>query len=123
MKRYIFAFFVGAVILFSSCADHDVKENSCMVSDPVSELPWLATQVEEMAQSNFSEYAYVVQARHKAETIFIFANCCPICSSVYQVYNCNGEIIGSIGDKQFTMEMLQSGTVIWKGHNSSCVFR
>lgn len=115
------SFFLSLIgVLVFSCADHNM---TCLVGDPVTELPWLAAEVKEMGESNFAEFLYVSQATYESETVFIFANCCPNCSSIYSVYNCKGESIGSIGQKEFPIDLLQKGRVIWKAENSSCVFR
>lgn len=121
MKRPSILFLIF-ISVFGSCADHDVNENSCSVANPVTDLAWLAAEVEVMAQSGMAHYLYVIQARNGSQTVFIFANCCPVCSSVFVVYNCAGERIGSLGDGEFDFENMQRTEVIWHAPNSSCAF-
>jgi hypothetical protein len=62
----------------------------------------------------------VYKKKHQSQTVFIFANCCPMCNSIYLVFNCAGERIGYVGDDKFDFKILESGRVIWKAADSSC---
>ncbi|HEY0654917.1 MAG TPA: hypothetical protein VGD65_17385 [Chryseosolibacter sp.] len=119
MKFLSFALAI-ALVVSGSCTDHDINDNACAVSDPATDLPWLAAEIAELEQSSLARYLYVKQSRHKSESVFIFANCCPFCSSVYTVFNCAGERIGSIGEQEFPLELLSNGRTIWKADDSAC---
>ncbi len=112
--------------LLTSCSsDDDLKfKVLCSVDNPTTDLPWLKAEIEAREQNvtEFSRYLYISQAIHKGEAIIIYADCCPVCNSVYVVYNCRGENIGFIGDGNFTLETLSSGKVIWKTDDNSCSF-
>lgn len=98
-------------------------ENTCSVHDPILDLPWLHAKIEEMMQhSSMIKYFYIIELKQQGQTVFIFANCCPFCNSVFLVYDCEGNSIGSLGDDRFDADLASRGKVIWKAENSSCGF-
>ncbi len=112
-------------LIYSCNSDNDIGFKSlCTFGDPTTDLAWLKAEIEEREQNSteFSKYLYISQAVHDGEAIIIFADCCPVCNSVFVVYNCKGENIGFIGDGNFTSETLSSGNVVWKTSDNACNF-
>lgn len=121
MKFKSLLFFACCLLIFSCNEADDDSLSNCFKNNPIEELPWLAEAVEKMRTSDFlSEYQYIVQARFGFETIFIFADCCPFCNSIWQVYDCNGEAIGYIGDGTFDFEVMRTAKLVYKPVNSQC---
>ncbi len=112
--------------LMTSCdsTDHDRFKAFCTVDNPVEDLVWLKTEIEEREQNitEFSKYQYISQSIYKGESVIIDANCDPFSNSVFIVFNCKGENIGFIGDENFPFEVLTNGQVIWKTEGSVCSF-
>lgn len=102
--------------------DDNGLNNTCNVSNPIEELDWLKQKVEELEEtdSDILQYFYITQTEFKTKTIFIFPNCCPFCNTIIQVFNCEGETIGYIGDGNFDSTILENDKIIWKPENFSC---
>jgi len=77
---------------------------------------------QEIDNTEWAQYAYIVQATYKSNTIFIFGNCCPLCNIIVPVKNCLGETIGTMGygEDHVEYDQLQNKTTIWKSKNSLC---
>ena len=103
-----------------SCGDDNVVEEICGVANPVTELQWIQTYIDDYKKEspNFTQYLYLTQSEYENQTVFIFGNCCPSCNSVFTVFDCNGQEIGAIGE--IDINILYSGEVIWKAENSVC---
>ncbi len=110
-------------LFFLSCTKDDVQK-ACYNEDPVEELEWLSSQISELEAGSLSEYQYIKQAEYKGELVFVFGNCCPFCGSVFSVYNCSGEKIGHLGNREEDIDFskLENVTLIWKPNNSQCNF-
>lgn len=122
MKLHYFALII-ALLSFVSCSEHNISVNTCSVRDPIVDLPWMQKKIEEMKQEpSMIQYYYVIQATHDAQTVFIFANCCPHCDSVFFVYDCQGDVVGTLADDKFDYDLARKGRVIWKPDNSLCAF-
>ncbi len=117
MKPFILLTIVS-LGLSVSCREETDPRKPCSVDSPVEELPWLKDQIDEWEATTWRQYAYVLQARYGYETVFIFGNCCPYCSTVVPIYNCLGEQIGTWGT--IPDEMLEDQKLIWKSEDSSC---
>ena len=113
MNKYSFLILLSFLFCFS-CDVFDGPANSCSVSDPINDLPWLNT----MKEGYISEYNYIGQATYEGETVFYFASCCPLCNWALKSYNCSGEKI----EESHTLEDLKNKKVIWKAEDSKCTF-
>jgi len=115
---------IVCLIFFSCSSNDDQLKNICSVNDPIVDLVWLKTKIEQREENitEFSKYQYISQSIHKGESVIIDANCDPLANSVFVVFNCKGENIGFIGDENFPFEVLTNGQVIWKTDDSVCSF-
>jgi hypothetical protein len=112
-RLLIFALFVAVV----SCKDNDAP-NVCHVDDPVNDLEWLKTKIDELENSEFSrKYFYVEQAEYNGQTIFYINNCCPMCMTMLVYYDCSGNAIESVDNSQ-----VKNGKRIWMSEDLECVF-
>lgn len=127
MKIYLKILTAG-LLLFSCSSDNDFQideiKTLCSVEDPSTDLIWLTEEVNrrESNITEFSKYEYISQTINNGEIIIIYANCCPTCNSVALVFNCKGENIGSVGDENIPLEVLNNDQIIWKPNNSECNF-
>lgn len=124
MKK--FALIICSIFLFLACINSEEfnGKSACGVDNPVKDLAWLKNEIEQR-ENNESvdwQYHFILQAVFEKQDIFIDANCCPNCNSIYVVYNCSGESIGFIGDEKFSFDLLSKGTVIWKRKDNECDF-
>jgi hypothetical protein len=108
----IFPILIFAFLL--SCQESE-KPNGCNVANPVEDLPWLKEGVKLTMELNLAEYFYLVEGTYKGATVFTFLNCCPFCSSVPQILDCEGNVItnASITD-------VMNQKVIWQPAESVC---
>lgn len=77
----------------------------------------------EAEQSNNTvtrDFTYLAEANHNGNTVFILANCCPYCLSLFPVYDCSGQEIGHIGDDTFNPNLLNSAKIVWRSENNQC---
>ncbi|CAH8285412.1 hypothetical protein EV196_1019 [Mariniflexile fucanivorans] len=109
-------------IIFSCCKKDNDVTNTCNVSNPVEDLTWLKEQIQELENTSSyeSKETYILQTKHDGNSLFILGNCCAACNSVSTVYNCEGEMIGYIGDDTFNFNLIENSTIIWKAENSIC---
>lgn len=127
MKKLLTLIVLGMLLL--SCQDQE-EENlplaqTCNVSSPENDLPWLVEKIDELETGSLSQYFYVTQTELEGETLFIIGNCCPNCFAIAPVYNCAGEELGAVGSAEgsgFPSELLLEGEVIWKAEDNACVF-
>ncbi|TGV01352.1 hypothetical protein [Flavivirga rizhaonensis] len=119
-KSLLFAILL--LLTFFSCKSDDDFNNTCNVSNPIENLEWLREAIEELKQSSLAQTGevYVSQTYYKYSTIFIFGNCCAVCNSVISVHNCEGKILGYIGDDTFKRSLLDKSVIIWKPENFIC---
>lgn len=116
-------FLLVLIFIFGiSCENNDELTNTCIVSKPLEDLSWLQEKVMELedSDSELKIYFYVSQAIYNEETVFIFPNCCPVCNTLVPVYNCEGELLGYIGDDNFDSSLLENDITIWKPQNFAC---
>lgn len=123
MKKSTLLILISIFILSFSCKnddDDDDLSNSCSVSNPIEELGWLKERIEQLSDSNTDGYFYVSQNTLNGETVFIFPDCCPVCDTVTLVYDCQGNNIGSVGDENISISILDDDIIIWKPNNFAC---
>ena len=121
--RGLFTLLVLTIVAFSCQKDNDDNlTTTCNVSNPIEDLAWLKEQIQELEKTSLYESGeiYILQTEHDGNTIFILGNCCTACNSVSTVYNCEGEMIGYIGDDTFNFNLIENSTIIWKAENSIC---
>jgi hypothetical protein len=103
-----------------SCDDED-KEIiiGCGVENPAENLPWLKERIDSFDQSApYYQYLYVLQGKYLGETVFVFNNCCPFCTSIPPVYNCEGELLwyaSEYPDREIT-----DFEIVWKPLGFQC---
>ncbi|WP_373520139.1 hypothetical protein [Aquiflexum sp.] len=94
---------------------------ACGVQNPVKELTWLAEITSSSEPSGLGSYFYITQAEYTGETIFIMRNCCPHCNTVITAYNCEGTLLGVVGqESEIDASLILNERTIWKPDNSSC---
>lgn len=118
MKHVTMIFLLG--MIFFSCQKDELPVLVCGVEDPVEDLDWLNEQIRELEGSDFGAFQYFTQAKSGNQDIFILKNCCSNCNSVYPIYDCQGNELGSVGDSRFPMSAISDEKVIWKSSNSLC---
>lgn len=121
MTKYLLLFAIFSIALLA-CEDEPVTANECFTSDPVQELAWLDTQIQNLEGSVSSEFLYVSQNDYNDMVVFIFGNCCPYCNYIIPVYNCAVEFIGNVGNGTDSIDqsVLDDDQIIWKGEGSEC---
>ena len=103
-----------------SLEDEGSRELYCGVSDPVSELEWLRTEVEGFKQGSTYMDAFVVTAIHKGERVFYINICCPACNiAPPEVRKCDGASLGRLGDG-VDPDDLEGDAIIWRTLNGVC---
>ena len=121
--RLLFLFAISLSFALVSCQNSEGPV-SCGVENPVQDLPWLKEKVEELAQSDFSQYFFVEEAKYEGNTVFVFQNCCPFCNSVVSVYSCEGVLLGYLSDQNsIKPSKLSFVRIAWKSANSTCNFQ
>ncbi|GMN10495.1 hypothetical protein MTsPCn9_33790 [Croceitalea sp. MTPC9] len=98
MKRVLFFTSIFLILLSCENDDNDLPLiAACDVNNPIEELSWLKSQIEELKNidSETSRYFYIQIAEYKGETVFVSNNCCPFCNTVIPVYNCEGDLLGT----------------------------
>lgn len=107
------------------CCDDDTVNipivAACGVDNPIEDLPWLRSLADEINQneSDVAPFFFIEMAEYEGETIFISNNCCPICSTIVPVYNCEGEFLSFLNDKIKLTDTRNLG-VIFKRDDFSC---
>lgn len=118
----IHTFLIVLMLLSFSCPDNDDKEIPlCGTNNPIEELAWLKSVINEinLPDSLFAKYFYISQASYKGETIFIIDNCCPTCNTAIIIYDCEGEILGYLGDK-IRIDEIDYSKIIYKPNDFAC---
>jgi hypothetical protein len=121
MKTIILSGIVMLTMLFSCNKDSgNTNVNTCNVSNPAEDLPWLKTRIGNLviADPNTIKYQYVQQADYNGETVFIFGNCDPLALSLFPVYSCTNVLLGNVG--QIPVTSLLNVKTLWKSQNSLC---
>lgn len=120
MKRILFLFLIVLVV---ACSDNEKNSSSyCNVENPVEDLEWLRTEIEESNFINPSTMldAFVYHAIYAGQSVFYISICCPSCNvAAPSVHSCDGEVLGTLG-VDITAASLQNQSVIWRTHNGVC---
>lgn len=124
MKKLLILFVFG----IAACEDHDsdvskrneIIINTCGVSDPTQELPWLKERITEIEQSSndLGKYFYFVQGTYKNQTVFMGLDCCPTCDTVWTVSDCEGNLLFYMHDSE--ANDIKDKHVIWRAQDSPC---
>lgn len=111
------------LIVFGSCEYHSFSFNTCEVRDPVSDLPWLKNRIEEMQrdQSGIGKYFYIAEGSYNGQTVFIFGNCCWMCSTIVPVYNCDGVLLFYLNGTN--SEKIGGYTLLWCPGDLVCTLK
>lgn len=121
MKKTILLF--GFLYLISCSNDDNLPViYACDVTNPIEDLQWLKGLVEELekTESELTQYFYIEQAEYQNESIFISNNCCPICSTIAPIYDCEGNNIGFLGDDNFNSSSISNRIVIYRFSEFGC---
>ena len=93
--------------------------NSCGVSDPAEDLPWLKSVIEEIEFTEIGrQFMYVQEARYLGKSVFIIGNCCPYCNVIIPVYDCDGELVCNLGT--CNVSLFKNRKLIWSGDPFEC---
>lgn len=107
-----------ALLIALSCDDSEPRP-ACAVDNPVEDLPWLADIIEEAEATEYwHNFTYIQQAYYLNQPVFIIGNCCPNCSYIVPVYNCEGVLICYLHD--CLDGFLKHEKLIWKSEQSNC---
>lgn len=118
-KLFIFLFFIT---LSFSCNESD-GPGICGVENPAENLPWLKQKIQEIESNSLSKYSYIQEAEYKGKTVFLFNSCCPFCSFVVTLVDCQGNDLGYLNQEDgIRSEDLKAIQVIWTPEDSECVF-
>lgn len=115
--------FLYSLLFALAIACEDKLSETCYTENPAEDLAWLKADIDAMLQNtNFSHYYYVTRTTYKLEPVFIFGNCCPTCSSIFEVKNCSGELVGVLGsgENDVPIWLLENDILVWKAENSVC---
>ena len=115
MKKYLFLLVCSALLF--SCNDEEGPA-VCGVENPVEDLAWIKSAIQEMSGPGFSEYSYLSQARYQGETVFFFGSCDPLANWALIVRDCQGNPV----EGEISLTDLNGQKVIWKPSNSVCNF-
>jgi len=113
MKKLTFLFFLGLTVI--SCQDDPTL---CGLPDD-STPAWMDALIEQSSDSALASYFYFETAELDGAQVFIANNCCPNCGTIIQVYNCQGEVIGSLGD-DISQSELDNLRLFWAPENFQC---
>jgi hypothetical protein len=109
------------ILLIFSCKKEVITttSNTCNVSNPVEDLPWLKARINSiLVNPDAARYQYVSIADYNSQTIFIFGNCDPLALTVAPAYSCSGTFLGNIGD--LPPVNIKNQKPLWKASNSVC---
>lgn len=89
------------------------SQNFCDGSD----MDWLQELIDDYEQNEYSseEYFYFSKAIYNGQQVIVHGNCCAVCNTVIQVYDCSGELLGYIGtsDINIPIKDITQQEVIW----------
>lgn len=120
MKKLIIIFLFLSIAF--SCQDPEGPE-SCGVENPTENLPWLKETIEGLMNSELGVYFYIVEGRYEGNTVFMVQNCCPFCSSVVSVTNCEGQNLGYLSETNgIDPKKVTFLQTIWKHPQGTCNF-
>lgn len=110
------------MFVFSCSQDNTTPTNvnTCKVTNPAQDLPWLKSRIGGILTSDpaLAKYQYVQQAQYRKNTVFIFGSCDPSSFSTFPVYSCENKMLGNVG--VIPADSLLNRTTIWKSNDSVC---
>ena len=118
-----------SIAMITSCNndnDDEILLETCNFSNPSENLEWLKNKINEFENPDLptyefnQAYTYLTLSQKDGNAIFILADCCPHCLSISPVYSCEGEVIGALGDDNYSFDLLEKSTLVWKSKNSLC---
>jgi len=94
---------------------------ACGVQNPLKELAWLAERIASIESPGLSSRSFITQADYNEETIFIMKICCPNCNTVISAYNCEGTLLGVVGNNsEIDPVLIRNERIIWEPSNFDC---
>lgn len=107
-----------------SCSDNDDKLSvnaACGVDNPVEELAWLKSEIDNrnLRNTESMKYCYIVQGEYEDETVFVYEDCDPAVNKIVPVLNCEGVVLNTNGNS-IGLGSIENKTIIWKGNNFVC---
>lgn len=123
MKKGFLALVTICIFIYS-CSDNDDKLSvtpACGVDNPIEELAWLKSEIDNRNQSNREsmKYCYIVQGEYEGETVFVYEDCDPAVNKIVPVFNCDGVVINTDGNS-IGLDNINNKTIVWKGNNFAC---
>ena len=111
-------------LLFSACAEDDnLVANSCGVTNPVEQLPWLKASIQDLEKNRNDptyKYFYISQGVYENQVVFILGNCCPFCNTITPVRNCEGELLFYKSSEN--LDKILSEQALWLPVGNDCNF-
>lgn len=110
--------FIAILLLSFSCADHNIgPKNTCSVRDPAKNLLWLKAEItwREQHANELSKYFFIQHGKYKGESVFIYNNCCPMCDTIIQIFNCEGEELFIHDDHE-----IKDLEILWSPEDFEC---
>ena len=104
-----------------ACQDSD--DGPCNVSEPISELQWIKEALEDIENDTtlLKTYASIKQGKYGKKKVFLIDNCCPNCLfTPFPVYDCDGIIVGHLGDDIEYKDIVDWQT-LYTPNNYECV--
>ena len=119
--RSLFLIVVAAGAI--GCRDHNIEQPRniyCGVEDPVTELQWLRTDLQQYEHSSAHLDAFLYTAIYHDNRIFYVDICCPACTTLPpEVKNCDGTVLGRLGDG-IDPNDLTGQQILWRTLNGVC---
>lgn len=106
-----------ALLVIHSCSDDDdMIRPACGVDNPVRELSWLRTEIDNR-EANITEdtkYCYITQGEYKGQTVFLYRDCNPLVDKGITILDCDGNWIDRTEENRFALRDLENQIIIWK---------
>ena len=104
-----------------SCNNEFTTPLDCIDSSQVENTSWFKEYIAQFEERN-DGYWYLQVGSYNFQTVYLPGNCCPYCSTVPAVLNCQGEQIGVLGtrDGQIDPDEIKDVQVIWRSPDFKC---
>lgn len=113
MKKLFYLLTLFAFAVFS-CSDDSYP--GCDVRD-VSNLPWLQELIEARQEGDHT----ITMGTYNSQTVFVATTCCAVCNMLPPpVYDCSGNVIGTIGYDAIMLDEITDKKVVWKSADDTC---
>jgi len=102
MQTLVFTIII-MLVAFDSCNNESIEMNPvagksyCQTENPLEEIPWLKQMKQSFEMSAKPAGAQIIAYRHEGNDVFLINNCVNCADEMWQVYNCNGEVICQFG--------------------------